>query len=72
MSAEQPLRSALRAAAEAVGAEASDAQLDRIAPLAAALLRNELRSPDQVELGETEPAFGLRFDARAHREDGPQ
>ena len=69
MSAE--LRAALRAAADAVGAEVSEAQLDRIAPLAAALLRSELRRSDMVELGETEPAFGLRFDApRAHREGG--
>ena len=57
-----PLRSALRALADAVGAAPSDEQLDRMAPIVTRILRNEVRGPEMPELGETEPAFGLRFD----------
>ena len=57
-----PLRSALRAVADAVGAAPSDEQLDRMAPIVTRILRNEVRGPEMPELGETEPAFALRFD----------
>ena len=57
-----PLRSALRAVADAVGAAPSDEQLDRMAPIVTRIMRNEVRGPELPELGETEPAFGLRFD----------
>ena len=57
-----PLRSALRAVADAVGAAPSDQELDRMAPIVMRILRNEVRGPEMPELGETEPAFGLRFD----------
>ena len=57
-----PLRSALRAVADAVGAAPSDEQLDRMAPIVTRMMRNEVRGPEMPELGETEPAFGLRFD----------
>lgn len=63
-----PLRDALRAAAAALGAQPTDEQLDRIAPLLAAALRaDEQRSGQTPDLGETEPAFGLRFDVGGER-----
>lgn len=66
------LRDALRAAAEALGAQPTDAQLDRIAPLLAAALRaDEQRGGPAPDLGETEPAFGLRFDVSAERGEQP-
>ncbi len=65
-----PLRSALRAVADAVGAAPSDEQLDRMAPIVTRIMRNEVRGPEMPELGETEPAFGLRFDVG--EEGGPR
>ena len=59
---DNPLRSALRVVADAVGAAPSDEELDRMAPIVMRILRNEVRGPEMPELGETEPAFGLRFD----------
>ena len=63
MTETNPVRDALRAAAEALGAQPTDEQLDRVAPLLAAALRaDDQRSGRLPDLGETEPAFGLRFD----------
>ena len=59
---DNPLRSALRVVADAVGAAPSDEELDRMAPIVMRIMRNEVRGPEMPELGETEPAFGLRFD----------
>ena len=63
MAETNPVRDALRAAAEALGAQPTDEQLDRVAPMLAAALRaDEQRGGRLLDLGETEPAFGLRFD----------
>ena len=80
MTQTNPVRNALRAAAEALGAQPTDEQLDRVAPLLAAALRaDEQRGGQLPDLGETEPAFGLRFDVggergepRQHGERGSQ
>ena len=56
------LRDALRAAADALGVSPKYAQLERTATVVAAALRSEMNRPELPDLGETEPAFGLRFD----------
>ena len=60
--------SALRSLTDALGASATDDDLSRIFPLVTRLLERELHSgPPLPDLGETEPAFGLRFDVNAER-----
>lgn len=58
------LREGLRQAAEALGLSPRYAQLERTATVVAAALRSEMRRSEAElpDLGETEPAFGLRFD----------
>ncbi len=53
---------ALRRLADALGATATDAQLERALPIVTRVLKNELSTDTLIDLGETEPAFGLRFD----------
>lgn len=53
---------ALAAFAESLGASASDADLERALPIVTRTLRNALRTEPLPDLGETEPAIGLRFD----------
>lgn len=63
------LREGLRQAAEALGLSPRYSQLERTATVVAAALRSEMRrsEADLPDLGETEPAFGLRFDVGALR-----
>lgn len=56
---------ALGAFAESVGASASDAELERALPLLTRTLKNALRREPLPDLGETEPALGLRYDGGA-------
>ena len=65
MAERDALRAGLRQAAEALGLSPRYAQLERTATVVAAALRSEMRrsETDLPDLGETEPAFGLRFDA---------
>ena len=53
---------ALGALAESLGAEASEADLERALPIITRTLKNALQTEPLLDLGETEPAFGLRFD----------
>ena len=53
---------ALGALAESLGAEASEADLERTLPIITRTLKNALATDPLPDLGETEPAFGLRFD----------
>ena len=59
--AESPL-DALGTFAESLGAEASEADLERALPIVTRTLKNVLRTDPLPDLGETEPAFGLRYD----------
>ncbi|MDE2965883.1 MAG: hypothetical protein OXS30_00145 [Chloroflexota bacterium] len=59
--ADSPLE-ALAAFAESLGASASDSDLERALPIVTRTLRNALRTEPLPDLGETEPAIGLRFD----------
>ncbi len=62
--ADSPLE-ALAAFAESLGAPANQADLadlERALPIMTRTLKNALRSEPLPDLGETEPAFGLRFD----------
>ena len=59
--ADSPLE-ALGALAKSLGAEASEADLERALPIVTRVLKNELSTDATLDLGETEPAFGLRFD----------
>ncbi len=56
---------ALRKFAESLGASPSEADLARTLPLMARALKNALSREPLPDLGETEPAFGLRFDSGA-------
>ena len=58
------LREGLRQAAEALGLSPRYSQLERTATVVAAALRSEMRrsESEMPDLGETEPAFELRFD----------
>ena len=56
-------QAALRKLAEALGESPSEERLAEIAPLVERLIR--ARPRERVDLGETEPAFGLRFDGGA-------
>ena len=53
---------ALGALAESLGATASEAELERALPIVTRTLRNALRTEPLPDLGETEPAIGLRYD----------
>ena len=53
---------ALGALAESLGAEASEADLERALPIVTRTLKTALQTEPLHDLGETEPAFGLRFD----------
>lgn len=59
--ADSPLE-ALAALAESLGASASEADLERALPIVTRTLRNALRTEPLPDLGETEPAIGLRYD----------
>ena len=59
--ADSPLE-ALAALAESLGASASEAELERALPIVTRTLRNALRTEPLPDLGETEPAVGLRYD----------
>ena len=52
----------LAAFAESLGASASEADLERALPIVTRALKNSIRTEPLADLGETEPAFGLRFD----------
>ena len=59
--ADSPLE-ALAALAESLGAPASESELERALPIVTRTLKNALSSDPLPDLGETEPAFGLRYD----------
>lgn len=52
---------ALAALAESLGAEAATEDLERALPIVSRTLANALRQTPLEDLGETEPAFGLRL-----------
>ena len=52
---------ALATLAESLGESASPADLERALPLVTRVLRHALSDDPLVDLGETEPAFGLQF-----------
>ena len=56
---------ALRKLAEALGESPSEERLAEMAPLVERVIRARSREREPVDLGETEPAFGLRFDGGA-------
>lgn len=53
---------ALGALAESLGASASEADLERALPIVTRTLKNALRTEPLPDLGEIEPAIGLRYD----------
>lgn len=59
--ADSPLE-ALGALAASLGASASGAELERALPIVTRTLKNALSSEPLPDLGETEPAYGLRYD----------
>jgi hypothetical protein len=59
--ADSPLE-ALGALAVSLGASATEADLERALPIVTRTLQNALRADALPDLGETEPAFGLRYD----------
>lgn len=59
--ASSPLE-ALAALAESLGASASESELERALPIVTRSLKSALRSESLPDLGEIEPAFGLRYD----------
>ena len=59
--ADSPLE-ALAALAGSLGASASEGELERALPIVTRTLRNALRTEPLPDLGETEPAIGLRYD----------
>lgn len=61
---------ALSALAESLDLPATSAQLERVLPILTRTLRNELRGDTLPDLGETEPAYGLRFDVGQLRRKG--
>ena len=67
--AETPLE-ALGALAESLGAAASREDLERALPIVTRTLQRSLRTEPLPDLGETEPAFGLRFDVGDLRDGG--
>ncbi|MCY3568568.1 MAG: hypothetical protein OXH38_08060 [Chloroflexi bacterium] len=60
-SPQAPLK-ALAAFAESLGASASEADLERALPIVTRTLKNVLSRETLPDLGETEPAIGLRYD----------
>ena len=67
--ADSPLE-ALGAFAESLGASASEADLERALPIVTRTLKNSLRTEPLPDLGEVEPAYGLRFDVGDLRGEG--
>jgi hypothetical protein len=67
--ADSPLE-ALAAFAESLGASASEAELERALPIVTRVLKNMLSSESLPDLGELEPAFGLRYDVGDLRGEG--
>lgn len=63
-------RQALSAFAESLGASASEADIERALPIVTRTLRNALRTDPLPDLGEIEPAFGLRFDVGDFSREG--
>ena len=61
---------ALAALAESLGASASEAELERALPIVTRILKNTLSSEPLPDLGETEPALGLRYDVGDLRSGG--
>ena len=59
--ADSPLE-ALAALVESLGASASEADLERALPIVTRTLKSALRTEPLPDLGETEPAIGLRYD----------
>ncbi len=59
--ADSPLE-ALGALAASLGSAASEAELERALPIVTRTLKNALSSEPLPDLGETEPAYGLRYD----------
>lgn len=59
--ASSPLE-ALAALAESLGASASESELERALPIVTRSLKSALSSESLPDLGEIEPAFGLRYD----------
>ena len=53
---------ALEALAASLGEDAPPTDLERALPIVTRTLKQALRSDSFVDLGETEPAYGLRFD----------
>ena len=53
---------ALAAFAESVAAPSEEADLERALPIVTRTLQNALRTEPLPDLGEIEPAFGLRYD----------
>ena len=60
---------ALGALAESLGAEASEAQLELALPTVTRILKYVLGNDPLPDLGETEPALGLRYDVGELRHD---
>ena len=67
--AETPL-DALAGLAQSLGESASHSDLERALPLVTRVLKHALRSEPMPDLGEIEPAFGLRFDVSEEASDG--
>ena len=61
---------ALGALAESLGAEASEAQLERALPTVTRILKYVLSNETLPDLVETDPALGLRYELRRGSE-GP-
>ena len=61
---------ALVAFAEAVDVSTTSEQLERALPIVTRALKNIVRDEPLPDLGETEPAFGLRFDVGDQRAGG--
>ena len=65
MTGSETVAEALQALAEALGESPSEERLAEMAPLVERVIRARSRDRERVDLGETEPAFGLRFDGGA-------
>lgn len=65
MAESSEVMAALRRLAEAYGESPTDEMLEEIEPLAARVMRVRSRARKTQDLGETEPAFGVRFDGVA-------
>ena len=61
---------ALTAFAESVDVSTTSEQLERALPIVTRALQNAVGDAPLPDLGETEPAFGLRFDVGDQRAGG--